>query len=354
MVEVSLIVPVYKAEHCLNRCVQSILEQSYRDFELILVDDGSPDHSGALCEEWAQKDNRIKVIHKENGGVSSARNVGLEKAKGKYVLFVDSDDYIYPDYIRRLYDNAADLTVCGLDIYHDKGWHLNTIRLKEEFVATREQIDFAGLYRRLALYSPYCKLFCREIINKKMIRFPVDISWGEDGMFVADYMTQVNTVQLIEYVGYRYLKYAGENKLSTMVRADIIDTVCRAREYCIERVRSDAPWALKQTQEICQEDIRCNCAGFVTMLFRSKRMKYRKKKHLLEEFSKNPYVKQTLQCPEQYYDSEIASCFSKGNPVKAYVRSQLLNSTKKNVLRWYEATPLWLKKLYRSMKGKRG
>lgn len=94
MPEISVIVPVYKAEQYLDRCVKSILEQTYQNFELILVDDGSPDNSPSLCDEWAKNDNHIYVIHKENGGASSARNAGLKIAKGRWIAFADSDDWL--------------------------------------------------------------------------------------------------------------------------------------------------------------------------------------------------------------------------------------------------------------------
>ena len=99
---VSIVVPVYKIENVLHYCIDSILNQIYEDFELILVDDGSPDNSGKICDEYAKKENRIKVIHKENGGVSSARNCGIDAAKGKYICFVDSDDYVNKNYLEIL------------------------------------------------------------------------------------------------------------------------------------------------------------------------------------------------------------------------------------------------------------
>lgn len=101
--EISVIVPVYNVENYLSRCIDSILAQTFSDFELILVDDGSTDLSGKICDEYEKKDSRIKVIHKENGGVSSARNCGLEKTKGKCLCFVDSDDWISSDYLKYLY-----------------------------------------------------------------------------------------------------------------------------------------------------------------------------------------------------------------------------------------------------------
>ena len=96
---ISVIVPVYKSEAFLGKCVESLLAQSFQDFELLLVDDGSPDDSGAMCDAYAAKDSRVRVIHKPNGGVSSARNAGLDAARGDYVVFVDSDDYVDPSYL---------------------------------------------------------------------------------------------------------------------------------------------------------------------------------------------------------------------------------------------------------------
>ena len=96
MAEVSIIVPVYQVEKYIRQCVDSILAQTFTDFELILVDDGSKDQSGQICDEYARMDTRVKVIHKENGGLSDARNTGMDQASGKYFMFVDSDDYIAP------------------------------------------------------------------------------------------------------------------------------------------------------------------------------------------------------------------------------------------------------------------
>lgn len=114
---ISVIVPVYKVEKYLDRCVQSIVDQTYRNLEIILVDDGSPDNCGSLCDAWAAKDSRIKVIHKENGGGAQARNMGLDSATGQYVGFVDSDDYIHPEMYQHLYDilqrTQSDIVECG-------------------------------------------------------------------------------------------------------------------------------------------------------------------------------------------------------------------------------------------------
>ena len=125
MKKISVIVPVYKVEKYLNKCVDSILVQTYDNFELILVDDGSPDNCGQICDEYAQKDSRVKVIHKENGGLSSARNAGLDVATGDYIGFVDSDDYISPVMYEKLLkasdENDADLVICGVEKVDEYG-----------------------------------------------------------------------------------------------------------------------------------------------------------------------------------------------------------------------------------------
>lgn len=116
--QISIIVPVYKVEKYLDRCINSILNQTFRDFELILVDDGSPDNCPQMCDRWQEKDSRIRVIHKANGGASSARNAGLKIAKGEYIAFVDSDDWVHPQMYQTLYNiaekNHADMAVCGM------------------------------------------------------------------------------------------------------------------------------------------------------------------------------------------------------------------------------------------------
>lgn len=123
--KISVIVPVYKVERYLDQCVQSILSQSFSDFEIILVDDGSPDNCPAMCDAWAEKDSRIKVIHKENGGAQSAVNSGVAVAKSAYISFVDSDDWVEPDFLKILYEAAtdydADIAQCNFRrMYGDK------------------------------------------------------------------------------------------------------------------------------------------------------------------------------------------------------------------------------------------
>ena len=132
---ISVIVPVYKAEKHLEKCVESIINQTYTNLEIILVNDGSPDNSGKLCDELIKKDSRIKVIHKENGGPSSARNLGIKNASGKYVAFIDSDDYIkfdmYEILYKKLKGNDADLSAISIAMVRENGAIINGTDTKE-------------------------------------------------------------------------------------------------------------------------------------------------------------------------------------------------------------------------------
>ncbi|MCX4302502.1 MAG: glycosyltransferase [Clostridia bacterium] len=122
---ITIVVPVYKVEQYLDKCVNSIINQTYKNLEIILVDDGSPDNCGKMCDEYAKNDNRIVVIHKENGGLSDARNAGIEIAKGKYISFIDSDDYVTEDYVEFLYalisNNNVEVSICAHTVIYDTG-----------------------------------------------------------------------------------------------------------------------------------------------------------------------------------------------------------------------------------------
>ena len=126
---ISVVVPIYNVENYIKKCVDSILSQTYKNLEIILVDDGSPDNCPQICDEYAQKDNRIKVIHKENGGLSDARNAGIDISKGKFITFIDSDDYIEKDYVEVLYnsikENASDMAIGSHKAIYDNGTILN-------------------------------------------------------------------------------------------------------------------------------------------------------------------------------------------------------------------------------------
>lgn len=165
---ISVIVPIYNIEKYLDECVESILRQTYTDFELILIDDGSPDNSGEKADEWSKRDARITVIHKENGGVSSARNAGLKVAKGDWFLFVDSDDYVADNYIELLLRTAMEQ---GADIASCKFYNLwtNMCRVEQRMPCENTIIERDVYLERIYLYGVYTivwnKIFKRELFD---------------------------------------------------------------------------------------------------------------------------------------------------------------------------------------------
>lgn len=144
---ISVIVPVYGVEKYLDRCVESVLNQTYKNFELLLVDDGSLDNCPRMCDEWAKKDERIKVFHKSNGGLSSARNYGLDRAKGDYIAFVDSDDFVHPDYLNLLYSAImqanADIAICDFKRFTQE----SEIKVEKEEIREISEYDNYAIFK---------------------------------------------------------------------------------------------------------------------------------------------------------------------------------------------------------------
>ena len=207
MPTISIIVPVYKVENYLSQCIDSILSQTFSDWECILVDDGSPDGSGAICDEYAQIDTRIQVIHKKNGGVSAARNSGLSVALGEYVYFIDSDDYVEREALELSMSKAkqldADIIVHGLVrdfIYNNSSTSLKYTKLPEKDYSTiLEMADRWGL-----LKGPVNKLFKNTIIKNNALRFDESISYGEDTKFTFEYLAHCHTIAFVPRHLYHY------------------------------------------------------------------------------------------------------------------------------------------------------
>lgn len=201
---ISIIIPVYNSEKFLYKCVNSIQNQTFQNWELILVDDGSSDSSGKICNVFAQHNQKIRVIHKENGGVSAARNAGLDVAIGEYVMFVDSDDWIEPQLCQSLMEGIgqSDIVIGGYTALLAKGQvkHVakkNKIRFPEEF-----PVIFAQLYKNNLLNVPISKLYKRNLIGTQ--RFDENIRLGEDFLFNLEYLPKCKYISIVSLPGYVY------------------------------------------------------------------------------------------------------------------------------------------------------
>lgn len=213
---ISVIVPVYNVASLLPRCVDSILAQRFTDFELLLVDDGSKDDSGTICDNYEKQDDRIRVFHKLNGGLSSARNCGLDAAKGTWVAFVDSDDYVGPDYLSDLYE----LVKQDVDLVIQAHLHIkeNGEELPYGFQLPNGIYEYDGTTFRAMLKEQFLnwrahavsKLFKREILERWKIRFSERIRFCEDYHFLYSFLTVVGgKVRCSDASNYYYVDREG-------------------------------------------------------------------------------------------------------------------------------------------------
>lgn len=194
---VSIIVPIYNVERYLNKCIESIVNQVYRNIEILLIDDGSPDGCGIICDEWAKLDSRIRVFHQENRGVSAARNIGLKNMRGEYFTAIDPDDYVDCNYVQVLLNelkiNDADLSFCGtIDV--DESYEVIEIYNRRfEILEQKNNIENYIFARgRKYVVGGVCKLFKSRIVRDNGIRYNEKLKNGEDHLFLHDYLQFAN------------------------------------------------------------------------------------------------------------------------------------------------------------------
>ena len=202
MPKVSIIIPVYKVEKYIVRCIDSILAQTYSDWELLLVDDGSPDQSGVICDEYVAKDSRIRVFHKENSGVSAARNYAIDRALGEYITFVDSDDWLDSECldmcVNEIESNSLDLLQFG---YREVSSDGNILKVKD---LGTSKIGLNDYLKTSFLVTVWGSVFKTSLIKDHSIRFNTNLKLAEDQLFVMQYMIVSQTFKSITGVYYNY------------------------------------------------------------------------------------------------------------------------------------------------------
>lgn len=239
---ISVIVPVYNVEKYLDRCVESVLNQTYKDFELLLVDDGSPDECPRLCDEWAKKDERIKVFHKSNGGLSSARNYGLDRAKGDYIAFVDSDDFVHPDYLNLLYSALtqadADVAICDYINFKENDV-INYEKEKTEAFEEYNNIAIFQKYEEVDLVVAWNKLYKKNIFAN--VRFPIGKIHEDEGTHYKCLYQSKKTVVIKNVLYYYFFNDNGISKrpfsLSNLAK---IEFVIEKAGFFKEKARIDS------------------------------------------------------------------------------------------------------------------
>ncbi len=320
---ISVVVPVYKVEKYLDRCVQSILSQMFSNFELILVDDGSPDNCGSMCDAYAKQDPRVQVIHKENGGLSDARNVGKSAAKGEYILFVDSDDYIAPLLMDTLYNLAkkyhADI-VCGgaYNCYQDK--EISQFSEKKELVFDGVTALQKMLQGQDLPGSAWGKLYSKELCNQ--LDFQVG-KYYEDAFFQVDMFPMAKTVAVTTEPLYYYIHRAGSITTHSFRKKDM--DIINAYQYTLQQVTKQYP------QLIPQATFRLYWAHFIALDRMMEQPAYKEcpqYQQVVSFLKKNWFS--IFRCPYFNKTRRIAAVALKIN-VKLYYRLSCLNQSRAEV-----------------------
>lgn len=269
---ISVIVPIYNVEKYLDRCIESIVNQTYKNLEIILVDDGSPDNSPKMCDDWAKKDRRIIVIHKENGGLSDARNAGIDIAKGEYIGFVDSDDWIDKNMYKILYTNLikyeADLSCC--EIIRVKNENHSNFRRYNNKIELYTQEEYMKIFfkinsQKTVYYAP-SKLYKRRLIEKNL--YPKGLT-SEDVVGTFKVLLNCERIVSINYPYYYYFynndSITGGNftkrDLDLFTIWDIVVNICKSskKEYLkmaeFNRLRIDYTILMRMALQLKYDEI---------------------------------------------------------------------------------------------------
>ncbi|MEG0216013.1 MAG: glycosyltransferase family 2 protein [Hungatella sp.] len=228
---ISIIVPVYQSEKYLNQCIESILKQTYGNLELMLVDDGSTDHSLAICREYADRDARVKVIHQENHGVSAARNAGLRQASGDYLMLIDGDDYIHPYMVAELlaavHLQRADMVICGFQMVYEDETPTEKHSIETPFAGTLEEFlneQLIPLYDRLLIHTQSNKMYSARLQRKYQLFYQEDMAINEDVCISVKMLRHCRRVACIKGDFLNYRQYSRPQSLVTRFNDNGVET----------------------------------------------------------------------------------------------------------------------------------
>lgn len=252
--EISVIIPVFNAEKYIRKCIDSLLCQTFNDFELLLINDGSNDGSETIIDEYQEKEARVKAIHKKNTGVSSTRNFGIKEAQGNYIVFIDSDDYVSIDYLKKLYEyHEDDFVVSG---YQQFG-ATDTGYIPSPYKITKTEKDKREFEKLLAhgyiTRTCWAKLFKKSILDLYGILFPEDLFFCEDSTFVFNYLSHCETVRYIPFCGYFYYKPELTGPKYKLYTTDIYAKHIIRVEQANEAIASNWKVNIRETSEMLRK-----------------------------------------------------------------------------------------------------
>ena len=297
---VSVIVPVYNVEKYLKKCVDSILNSDYKNIEIILVDDGSKDQSGTICDDYKESYNNIKVIHKKNGGLSSARNAGIEVSEGEYILFIDSDDYITEKFVGHLVDtmNKYDVDVVqgSYEKIDEKERSLYIPKIENKSYHSKEDILEAFFIKKNILVVACGKLYKKDLC--KNISFKEGRN-HEDNIFIIDLFEKINSYACVDMSGYKYLQRS-DSIVNSNFNEKKLDAIF-ATEYIVERCEKNWPKYVPYAKIlVCK-----SCFYLYCDIIRAKYKNINTKKMLTDKFNDN-YKK--IRNQDSILVSKVDSC----------------------------------------------
>lgn len=333
---ISVIIPIYNVRKYISRCINSVIGQSYSQIEIILVDDGSTDGSSAVCDKFAKKDSRIRVIHKKNAGVSVARNVGIENSKGKYICFLDSDDFLPKRSLEWLYQGVfnedVELSIGSWTMIGAKGVRSN--QYEKQKVSRAEKENFIQALNMPEMKGPVAKLFCAEIIKNNNLSFPENILVSEDTIFVYQYLKHCNNIQVLDKNVYYYNRLS-INSATTKYYEDFhkASLLC-LKEFLCNVVDDDIELYRLQVQEKIVKDFLSVKDYF--LYFQNKNREEVKSK-ILEFYSwLNPYLRiDAILADEQSFEQflYIYPFLEAGDIDSITARIKNINRSSKNKLK---------------------
>lgn len=286
---ISVIVPVYNAERTISRCIESIFAQKYQDWELILVDDGSPDKSGKICDEYANSESRIRVIHQGNKGVSTARNNGIFASCGDFISFVDADDYVGPLYLFEMAvasrSNNSEIVIQGLLELDNNGNIINNEHFVNQCVSV-EDVNVSLLDHIIRHNGPYCKLFRSSIIKEYQIHFPEHLSYGEDRIFYYEYLLHCKSISFLSCQEYFYSVNVAGGLSAKIHHPEMLWSLYNIQYQLFDRLHSVFTGATTYSEEDWEK--LCNVKSLLKSMY-SHRIGWRKAVSLLTSVSQNEY-----------------------------------------------------------------
>ena len=289
---ISIIVPVYNSAERLPRCVESVRAQTYEDWELILIDDGSRDRSFELCEAYAAEDLRIRAFTQPNRGVSATRNRGLSLARGRYLQFLDSDDSIDPEMLQKLHDameeNKADMVICGCLERSAEGERPVVPEIRRTVELSALGSAYPGIFANPLLNSPCTKLYKKDTIGTTA--FPEELSMGEDLLFNLTVLRRCSRICFLDEALYLYEKQSGG--LSSRERMDTADIARRIYLACREFARDYGFGSLAE-QQISTTFVQFFCYG-ISSIYRSPKLSPDAKRKKLRAWARDPDLRRAL------------------------------------------------------------